>query len=80
MAGIFRAGQLVTIDERTSSTPTTELYSCPGGTEDVRVIGQLRAKDVALVVASWHGGTSIYVIGPMGGGWTFGALLRVVPT
>jgi hypothetical protein len=80
MAGIFKAGQLVTIDERTNSAPITELYSVPGGADDVRVIGRLSPKDVALVIASWHGGTSIYVIGPSGGGWTFGALLKVVPT
>ena len=80
MAGIFKIGQLVGVNERTSSASITELYSVPGGADDVRVIGHLKSKDVALVVATWHGGTAVYVIGPNGGGWAFGALLKAVPS
>lgn len=79
MAGIFRPGQLVGLNELTSSTGTTELYNVPGGTDDVRIIGRLFSRDVALVVAVHQRGASVYVVGPSGGGWAFGAQLKSLP-
>ena len=83
MSGIFRAGQLVSPVE--FEEEGIDLYSLPGGakafrgTEDLRVIGRLEKKDLALVVATERtDGGSVYVVGPHGGGWAFGAFLTIV--
>ncbi len=78
MAGIFRSGQLVGVNQLTNPVGKVDLYSVPGGTDDVRVIGSLRPHDVALVISSYRGGSSVYVVGPHGGGWAFGAFLKVI--
>lgn len=78
MAGIFRAGQLVGVNPSTNSGNNVDLYSVPGGSDDVRIIGSLKPTDVALVISSYRGGSSVYVVGPHGGGWAFGAFLKVI--
>jgi len=78
MAGIFESGQLVGVNPHTNPTGNVDLYSVPGGSDDVRVIGTLRPHDVALVISSYRSGTSVYVLGPHGGGWAFGAFLKVL--
>lgn len=72
---IFKAGQLVVLAWEDS----TQLYSVPSDIKDVRVIGWLEKRDVALVVtADRSDGSRVYVVGPHGGGWTFGALLKIL--
>ncbi len=78
MAGIFRSGQLVGVNPLTNPVGKVDLYSVPGGSDDVRVIGSLKPTDVALVISSYRGGSSVYVVGPHGGGWAFGAFLKVI--
>ena len=84
MSGVFRAGQLVTpvkwLDE------DVDLFSVPGGARPIagtmlpRTIGKLGLGKVALVIAIERAdGGSVYVLGPGGGGWAFGAFLEVVP-
>jgi hypothetical protein len=47
--------------------------------EKPRIIGRLEQKEMALVIAIERAdGGSVYVIGPHGGGWAFGAFLTVV--
>jgi hypothetical protein len=79
----FRVGQLVTTSDRLAAEwEIVELFNVPGGvtvSDDVRVIGYLQHKDVALVVAvNRSDGTSVYVAGPHGGGWTASGMLRIV--
>jgi hypothetical protein len=45
----------------------------------VKVVGRLRKRDVGLVIAVERtDGGSVYVVGPNGVGWAFGALLVVI--
>jgi hypothetical protein len=83
MSGIFRAGQLVTPVKWTEEG--CDLFNAPGGARPLtgnvlpRIIGRLEKHDVGLVVAIERSdGGSVYVIGPRGGGWAFGAFLVVV--
>ena len=83
MSGIFRSGQLVS--PVGWMTEGCDLFNTPGGAspgdaiDPPRVIGQLCHCDVALVVAIDRADCSaVYVIGPHGGGWAFGAFLTVV--
>lgn len=80
MAAGLRPGQLVT-------TPSwfdddIELYaSMPGSadTSNLRVVGRIVPHDVALVLALGRkDGSKIYVLGPRGSGWTFGAFFNTV--
>jgi len=83
MSGIFKAGQLVKpvswLDE------PIDLFSVPGGARPMagdvlpRRISRLETREVALVIAIERSdGGSVYVLGPHGGGWAFGAFLEVV--
>ena len=83
MSGIFRAGQLVKpvgwVEE------DLDLFSVPGGARPLagrqlpRIISHLGKRDIALVIAIERSdGGSVYVLGPKGGGWAFGAFLEVV--
>ncbi len=83
MSGIFKAGQLVR--PVAWNDETVDLFNVPGGArptangEKARVIGRLEQKAVALVIAVERAdGGSVYVIGPTGGGWAFGAFLTIV--
>jgi hypothetical protein len=82
MSGLFRAGQLVSMASWTNDG--CDLFNAPGMVakstdERVRVIGRLDKHDVGLIVALERAdGGSVYVIGPHGGGWAFGAFLVVV--
>jgi len=78
MAGTFRPGQLVGLNELTDPSMSLPLHSVPGGTVDVRTIGRMTAQDVALVIGVTAGCASVYVVGPNGSGWTFGAMLKLV--
>lgn len=78
MAGIFRPGHLVRLNELTDPSETLPLHSVPGGTVDVRTIGRMTTNDIALVIGVTAGCASVYVIGPGGSGWTFGAMLKLV--
>lgn len=78
MPGIFRPGQLVGPNELIDPRGSLPLHSVPGGADDVRTIGRLTTKDVALVIGVTTGCASVYVVGPNGGGWTFGAMLKLV--
>jgi len=84
MSGVFKAGQLVKPVEWLDEN--VDLYSVPGGARPIagkilpRVISKLESRDVALVIALERSdGGSVYVLGPHGGGWAFGAFLEVVP-
>jgi hypothetical protein len=80
----FKAGQLVQLvgwlDQGVG------LLNMPGhaihGFGDARLIGHLMPWHVSLVVYVDHvertDGSNVYVIGPHGGGWTFGTWLVVV--
>lgn len=82
MSGIFKVGQMVSVLDWHDDN--LELYDAPAGrlsADDVgtRVIGTLKHGDVALVVATERtDGGCVYVIGPNGGGWAFGAFLNIV--
>lgn len=82
MSGAFKAGQMVSpLDWH--DDPLDLFDVAPGricaGAAEARVIGQLLPDDVALVVAIERSdGSSIYVIGPSGSGWAFGAFLKIV--
>jgi hypothetical protein len=84
MSGVFKAGQLVKpcdwLDE------DVDLFSIPGGARPImgttlpRIISRLVKHDIALVIATERSdGGSVYVLGPNGGGWAFGAFIEVVP-
>jgi len=77
MSGLFKAGQLVRIVDFEEGP--VYLWNEPGNLNaNARSTGMIRAKDVALVIAlNRADGSNIYVVGPSGGGWTFGALLRM---
>ena len=79
----FRVGQLVRPLEWVSdvmellNVPPAKAVTIDG--EMPRVTGTLAPDSVALVVAlDRSDGTCIYLLGPSGGGWGEGALLRVV--
>jgi hypothetical protein len=82
VSGIFRAGQLVTPEDWVD--PALELYNEPdvlaaSWSTLAYVLGTLEPGDVAMVIAvPKRDGSSVYVLGPNGGGWTFGAMLKVV--
>lgn len=85
MAGLFKPGQLVTIDPMLmSSDNVLRLYNVPGGVmrvlaEDVRAIGFMKLGDVALVIARERTRAGeVYVVGPRGGGWAPGAFLKIL--
>jgi hypothetical protein len=80
---IFRPGQLVRLSALHSDDLAVELYSFPPGAAladdgDSRVVGRLDHADVALVIALGNrDGSKLYVFGPHGGGWTFGAFFEI---
>ena len=82
VSGLFKAGQMVSPVDWTDEP--IDLFNLPGGTssvgsETVKVVGKLQPRDVALVVSIERAdGSNVYVIGPHGGGWAFGAFLKVV--
>jgi hypothetical protein len=84
MSGIFKPGQLVKVNEAMmSSFDRLELFNVPAGigveNDQVRIIGWLGIKDVALLVS--RGRTlsgDVYVVGPNGGGWAPGAYLKII--
>lgn len=83
MSGIFKPGQMVKLVEWAGEH--VDLFNTPalGRTKASqplpRVIGRLLQKDVALLIARERSdGSNVYVLGPHGGGWTYGALLTVV--
>jgi hypothetical protein len=84
MSGVFKAGQLVKPVEWLDED--VDLYSIPGGARPIagkilpRVISRLGKRDVALVIALERAdGGSVYLLGPNGGGWAFGAFIEVIP-
>ena len=73
MSGIFRVGQLV---KSSGLEDNMDLFSepPPGVNGDLRIIGKLEKLDVAIVIALARGDCGcIYVLGPHGSGWAFGA-------
>lgn len=80
MSGQFKSGQLVSIVEWTDAV---ELYNVPGGNKqdysEPKVIGKMLRADAALVLYVTKLGGDVYVHGPHGSGWTFGAFLTVMP-
>lgn len=79
MSGRFRPGQLVC--HAGLEDDSIDLYSSPwsGDISKARIIGHMKINDVALVVAiAKADGSMVYVLGPNGGGWAFGAFLRIV--
>ena len=82
MSGLFKAGQLV-VSVHWSEEPIP-LYNKTGTNvpfyeaSDVRVIGHLEKSDIAIIIGTTRSGVDVYVVGPHGSGWTFGALLSVV--
>lgn len=85
MNGGFKPGQLV----RTNSLMISEngrldLFNVPGGivrtvNDQVRCTAWLEPGDVALLVARERTvAGDVYVLGPHGGGWAPGALLRII--
>lgn len=78
MGSALKPGHLVRFNEDYGEG--TLLYNVPGGVgTNVLAIGRLRAHDVAVVIAVGRSdGSQVYVLGPRGGGWTEGALLRIL--
>lgn len=81
MRSSFSPGQLVTA--KAWLDDDIELYDRPPGSKtassNARIIGRLVPADVAVVVALGRAdGSKLYVLGPRGGGWTFGAYLQLV--
>ena len=73
----FRAGDLVTLNLVDSTDLFAEAFGPDEGAG--QPISHLTARDTAVVVSlSSHDGRCVYVVGPHGPGWTFGALLRRV--
>jgi hypothetical protein len=45
----------------------------------MRIIGVLKKNDIAIVIATYRDdGSQVYVLGPNGSGWTYGAYLNVL--
>lgn len=80
MSGLLKPGHLVTPSTfGTDDSDRVALYSDPSSVVDLRVVGWLSSRDVALVVALLRAdGAAVYVIGPNGSGWTHGAVLTIV--
>lgn len=83
MSGVFKAGQLVKLVDWLDEP--IDLFNAPGGARPIvgqvlpRIISKLGKRDIALVIAIERSdGGSVYVLGPHGGGWAFGAFLEVV--
>jgi hypothetical protein len=79
VSGIFRPGQLVC--HAGLEDDNIDLYSSPwsGDLGKARIIGHMKLHDVALVIAiAKTDGSMVYVLGSNGGGWAFGAFLRIV--
>lgn len=75
VSGLFKPGQMVRLNV---IYDVVELYDAPGIDAAAVPVGRLAHSDVALVVnLRWHG-SSVYVIGPTGCGWTMGAYLDAV--
>lgn len=80
----LRAGDLVVINEMV--LPRAHLYAEPASTLFVaqtdgsyREVAYLDVGEPAIVISlSSYDGRCIYVIGPHGSGWTFGAYLKKV--
>lgn len=75
----FRAGDMVRGSDL--STDVIELFDSPPGPlyHGEAVIAHLKRGESALVVSlDRHDGRCVYVMGPHGGGWTFGAFLQRV--
>ena len=82
MGGIFKVGQMVApLDWHIEPL---DLFDVPAGRIKVmdkpcRVIGRLEHNDIALVISTERtDGGCVYVIGPNGSGWAFGAFLRII--
>lgn len=79
---IFRVGQLVSVKpEMLGKDERLELLSRPGVTfaEEIRAIGWMMCDDVALIINLHRAdGSSVYVVGPHGGGWAPGGMLTIV--
>jgi hypothetical protein len=78
MSKIFHPGQLVTpsllVDQMINLFNVVSLAD-----DDPRVVGQLSVGGIAMVVACHRNdGSSIYVIGSCGSGWTTGGLLDII--
>jgi len=79
VAGIFAPGQLVKLVHWHAAD--CELNNIPGQVTNsqVRVIGRLRHKDIAIIVALERAdGRNLYVLGPDGGGWIPGGVIQAV--
>jgi hypothetical protein len=83
VSGVFKAGQLVA--PVTWTEDGCDLFSVPGGARPIvgrelpRIIGRLEPHDIGLVIAIERAdGGAVYVIGPHGGGWAFGAFLIII--
>lgn len=70
-------GQLVRVDKMTAVSGV-ELQSSPSNAVDFMIVGRLSTNDVAIVISTFRNNASVYVLGPTGGGWTFGAQLVAV--
>ena len=72
----FRAGDMVTVN----LVDATDLFAEPfAADEPGHPVSHLTCADTAVVVSlSSHDGKCVYIIGPHGAGWTFGALLKRV--
>lgn len=73
----FRAGDMVTVNLVESTDLFDQPFELdnPGG----QPVSHLSNKDTAIVVSlSNADGRCVYVIGPHGAGWTFGAFLKKV--
>jgi hypothetical protein len=79
---LFKVGQLVSPAEWNEEP--IDLYNRAGGatsiqeTDDLRIIGQLAPKGVAVVISLERGSGCVYVLGSNGGGWAFSALLNIL--
>ena len=72
----MRVGDMVTVN----LVEATDLFAEPFGPGEAgHPVSHLTSHDTAVVVSlSSHDGKCVYVIGPHGAGWTFGALLKRV--
>lgn len=72
----FSAGDMVTVN----LVDVIDLYDEQfGPNEQARAVSRLTSADTAVVVSlSSHDGRCVYIIGPHGAGWTFGAFLKRV--
>lgn len=75
---IFKPGQLVRFNEDYGDGAS--LYNVPGGFDkNALATSMILRRDVAVVIAVGRSdGSQVYVLGPHGGGWTFGAFLKIL--